>query len=460
MSNRLQGSPRSPERPVSRPFLSVSPRKENSGVSEAPTSPTRRNRNNLPVQSTSSRKRGHTLTAAQNEHGRPPPITPLAYSKDFEQAAALTRSKPSSVQFNPIGPSFYPSRQSSSSTTAQSRRNPPHLPVPPALITPNGQPTARHPPPPPLQSFSSSPFRVSVPPSTPVPPPTPLPATTSYSEASVQTEPLNPEPSSEASPRLIDVCATCSGSVFEKIDGATRYHRLHDLDSAAVILNTLARQDITLGRFLSIILDPENLGSMNRTNRTKLLNFLQGQNPGSHPVDIAQAMANHKYARDKPSTSASEEDVLTFPFPFPSYSVPPPSSSVSSNTLQAALQNVADYAEMSFYKVPASRALRNYAVHETLIVIEKEMESLVQADELRTSGAGDGAFSWKFILNFSFVSLLHVILLEAPILWTIMTTASVGERRGATLKKVREEARGGGGRGSNNFRDPWLVSNF
>ena len=64
--------------------------------------------------------------------------------------------------------------------------------------------------------------------------------------------------------------------------------------------------------------------------------------------------------------------------------------------------------------------------------------------------------NWDMILSFSIESIQAILMTKVPLIWTILTSLAVKQHR-SQLVETRAQSKQGG-QGSNNMRDPYLVS--
>src|SRR5258708_15535325 len=67
-----------------------------------------------------------------------------------------------------------------------------------------------------------------------------------------------------------------------------------------------------------------------------------------------------------------------------------------------------------------------------------------------------GRFDWEVILGFSIESVQSIIMTKALVIWMLLTSLAI-EHRQSQLVETRKKSKEGG-QGSNNTRDPYLVS--
>jgi len=101
--------------------------------------------------------------------------------------------------------------------------------------------------------------------------------------------------------------------------------------------------------------------------------------------------------------------------------------------------------------------LKQYFLCEVLEEINSEIKTLVKESTLHVEGSV--ALSWSKTTVFSFMQTQELIQKKAPALWSVLTMAAIGNGNIGRLLGIWKEAKeGAGGCGSNNMRDPWLVS--
>src|SRR5258708_3623380 len=88
--------------------------------------------------------------------------------------------------------------------------------------------------------------------------------------------------------------------------------------------------------------------------------------------------------------------------------------------------------------------------------IKREMDTLLHDDYWRATNLETDRFDWDVILSFSIESAQSIIMENAPIIWMLLTWLAVEYRR-PQLVETRTQSKQSG-QGSNNTRDPYLVS--
>ena len=100
--------------------------------------------------------------------------------------------------------------------------------------------------------------------------------------------------------------------------------------------------------------------------------------------------------------------------------------------------------------------MKQYFLCEVLEEINSEIKTLVKESTLHVEGSV--ALSWSKTTAFSFMQ-TQLIQKKALALWLVLTMAAIGNGNLGCLLGIWKEAKeGAGGCGSNNMRDPWLVS--
>ena len=245
-------------------------------------------------------------------------------------------------------------------------------------------------------------------------------------------------------PRCVLTCKACGSTSFIQRNGIEKERVLNELSGAGVVLSVLKHQKLTLGKFLHTLLTTPS-EALSDSTRKSLSSFLKGN--GKHSaVDVVRAIYEHPFSR-RPGPPAA---ILPPSFSF-SLAVAECTDSIPSHTAIEA------GAEAVRAPQPARVELRDYFVKEVCKEVGKEMIALTKGDNLRgvQSQAGQG-YTWAFLMGVSFDMMQRFVVSTAPILWTLLTSAAMGEKRAEHLKQVYA-ARQGNGRGSNHVRDPWLV---
>jgi hypothetical protein len=244
-------------------------------------------------------------------------------------------------------------------------------------------------------------------------------------------------------PRCVSTCEACGSTSFIPRNGIEKEQVLKELSGAGVVLSVLKRQKLTLGKFLHILLTTPS-EDLSDSTRKSLSSFLKGN--GKHSaVDVVRAIYEHPFSR------RTGPPAVMIP---PSFSFSPVAVECTEGIpSQAATE---DEAEARVPR-PARVELRNYFVEEVCKEVGKEMVALTKDDNLRGAQEQAGQrYTWTFLMGVSFDALQSFVVSTAPILWTLLTSAAMGEKRAGHLKQVYA-ARKGEGRGSNHSRDPWLV---
>lgn len=108
--------------------------------------------------------------------------------------------------------------------------------------------------------------------------------------------------------------------------------------------------------------------------------------------------------------------------------------------------------------VSTQSKLRQLFAAETLSLIQSEVQQLSEVDSLRSNDGLTG-YTWNRVLSFQFSTITNHVIEAAPLLWSVLTTAAIGnEKRGDRIRETMQKSENKSGRGSNNGRDPWLVS--
>ena len=216
--------------------------------------------------------------------------------------------------------------------------------------------------------------------------------------------------------------------------------------AAHTVMNVLQDLDISLGHFLSTILAPD--ADLQPSAREKVRRFISGTTAHGLPLDIVKSIVNHPHA-----TSYRAQRPVETPFPIPDYASPPAQSSVSPDPSHAEHPPPSQAA-----RPPTANILRAFFVDETLNQIRCEVQSLSKLEVFR-SDDGDAGYSWTRVLAFHFSSVMAHVLESAPVLWSVITTAAIGDaKRSVQIRETMRSSENKSGRGSNNARDPWLVS--
>lgn len=413
-----------------------------------------------------------------------PPPKKLLYSSDYDRNALRAQQhtfrvdSPSTVPSStfyarrPLGPRL-PVRPAVSVTSAGSRRIP-QSPQPPTSSTPLSSPRN------PAVTGVSTPITSQIgsqqPPGAPARPsfsfvappgPSAIPAlylerpAVALTHAPVQPKSLPPSSTlvRNAPPHVptVKICQDCGGTNFADVGGAEKARMRESLDGAGPVLHLLRERGLPLGRFLSVVFDKERWDDLDQPSRKQIEWFLHGATKGGHPVDVVRSIFDHPQSRSKQGTVQQ--------FIFPECSVPPSSSFDSPEQEKEALlvlrpPDTSDGAGRSQLCVRARDALLPFFVDTVVAEMSREADHLMRDEVMKgpTSGRTDEKLSWDSLTSFSFgLTMLHMIV-YAPIMWILLTSAAIGKNRSARIKEVNSSEENESGRGSNNTRDPWLVS--
>ncbi|KAF8337097.1 uncharacterized protein EI90DRAFT_3014036 [Cantharellus anzutake] len=251
-------------------------------------------------------------------------------------------------------------------------------------------------------------------------------------------------------------CTSCgSTESHAAVNPETHKGVLTEVQQAEIILATLRQQNLTIGQFFAIILDPENEDKLTQNSQSALAAFLQGRTKtGTQPIDAVQLMFHHRLSQDR-----LHETSTTY-HPLPIYARPPAVPSfhpdIPATCATAGVMLVPGFDNINVWDgVRAHNSLKQYFLREVLDEINSEMKSLVKESTLRADGSI--ALTWAKMTTFSFTHTQELIQKRAPAMWSILTMAAVGNGNIGCLLSVQKEAQEGArGRGTNNMRDPWL----
>src|SRR5260370_32133460 len=84
------------------------------------------------------------------------------------------------------------------------------------------------------------------------------------------------------------------------------------------------------------------------------------------------------------------------------------------------------------------------------------MDKLLHDDYWHATSSEKGRFDWDVILSFLIETVQAILMTKAPLIWTMLTLLAV-EHHQSQLVETRAQSKQGG-QGSNNMRDPYLVS--
>ncbi len=226
-------------------------------------------------------------------------------------------------------------------------------------------------------------------------------------------------------------------------------------------LGVLSLYPIYIGQFLVVILDPKNEDRLMQNSQSALAAFLQGWTVvGTQPINATRLMFHHCLSQDGP------RDANTAYHPLPIYAQPPTIPSFHPQSISSSLDSMSDvtstpglgFDTRSIWNgVRAHCSLKQYSFHEVLEDINSKIKTLVKESTLCAEGSV--ALSWSKTMAFSFMQTQELIQKKAPALWLVLTMAAIGNGNIGRLLGIWKEAKEGArGCGSNNMRDPWLVS--
>lgn len=181
-----------------------------------------------------------------------------------------------------------------------------------------------------------------------------------------------------------------------------------------VVMRVMQDLSLSLGLFLQTILSPR--ANLAPSAKEKVRRFVTGSTAHGNPVDIVKAILQHPHATVYYSNGRPVETL----FPLPSYSHPPPQSSVSASFCDT------EESSSESHQPSTANLMRALFVDETLKQIRNEVQSLVNLDELRSNDGATG-YTWGRVLSFRFSVVMKHIIKSAPILWSIITTAAIGD---------------------------------
>ena len=171
-----------------------------------------------------------------------------------------------------------------------------------------------------------------------------------------------------------------------------------------------------------------------RSTTESLKHFIQGHTKENHPIDVVRALYNHPYAHLSHRYEPSYLPLPEFTIPLNDHQ-PVPDSNEKGCT----------YSE-----------LQQYFVDQSLKHTKFEMNRLLHEDYWHASSSETGRFDWDVVLGFSIESIQIILMTKAPVIWMLLTLLAVEHHR-PQLAEARTQSKQGG-QGSNNARDPYLVS--
>lgn len=201
---------------------------------------------------------------------------------------------------------------------------------------------------------------------------------------------------------MIRVCKSCGDRDFVEMDNGKRMRWIKELSGAEVILSVMRKQDLTVGKFCTIIFASNRRAELSPQSRSQISLFLAGMTEDT-PGAVVRAMSKHPFGR-----TTVKGRVMQPSFVLPAYSIPPLTSAVWTEALGASLPGAAT-------ALPAYEAIRQFCVEETLAHVEMEMTAFSSLAELRSSD--DDGLTWRFLTAFSSTSILLLVMTHAPCLW-------------------------------------------
>src|SRR5258708_15106492 len=238
-------------------------------------------------------------------------------------------------------------------------------------------------------------------------------------------------------PCCMSTCEACGGTSLIQQNGIEKEQVLNELSGASVVLSIPKCQKLTLGKFLHIVLTTPSK-DLSDSTRKSISSFLKGN--GKHSaVDVIQAIYKHPF--------------LCHPGPLaamlpPSFSFSPVAAECTDGiSSQTAMEAEAEARAPQ----PTQVELHDYFVKEVCKEVGKEMIVLTKGDNLQGAQAQAGQrYTWAFLLGVLFDMMQSFVVSTAPILWILLTSVAMGEKRAEHLKQVYA-ARKGKGQGSNHW---------
>lgn len=184
-----------------------------------------------------------------------------------------------------------------------------------------------------------------------------------------------------------------------------------------IVMAVLGYLHITIGAFLLQLFDGDEMSHLTQPTRISLTRFLGGTSAlGTRPVDVVDAIYRHPYGCEHDRSAQP-----IYNHPLPPYAQPPNTS---------ALDSESDNTDSEPTIIPstsnhAHNALRTWAISLVASVVNGEVTRLAQDPVLRPSDMG---ITWSFLFDFSMATLQTLVIEKAPVLWTIITSAFIGEK--------------------------------
>ncbi|KAF8307577.1 uncharacterized protein EI90DRAFT_3026409 [Cantharellus anzutake] len=229
------------------------------------------------------------------------------------------------------------------------------------------------------------------------------------------------------------MCGVCRSSKIHTSTRAERYRKQNLAGKAKVIFEVLCAQQLTIGDFLMILCDQNELlkKEMSSSMKVEIACFLHGQKKSNQPLDFVRAITEHPMAR----YGRKQEPVHQIP----SYGIPTKLPATLFRSEQDRAQHLdAGVRESQRECMDSSyEALQKFFVEKVVEQVQWETELLQKDPSLRSLDNEKQGFSWESVNEFCLEDMQQVIMEKAPVIWTILTAIAIGDER-ATLLRVTQ----------------------
>src|SRR5258708_608887 len=248
-------------------------------------------------------------------------------------------------------------------------------------------------------------------------------------------------------------CGSCgSNGSHILVDASSNKDVPKEIWQAEVILAALHEQNLMIGQFLVVILDPKNEDRLTQNSQSVLAAFLQGWTVvGTQPINATRLMFHHHLSQDGPRDANTAYHLL------PIYAWPPTIPSSHPQSISSSSDSMSDVTSTPGFDtrsilngVRAHCSLKQYFLCEVLEEINSEIKTLVKESTLYAEGSV--ALSWSKTMSFSFMQTQELIQKKALALWSVLTMAAIGNGNIGRLLSIWKKAnKGPKWCGSNNI---------
>ncbi|KAF8318295.1 uncharacterized protein EI90DRAFT_3021078 [Cantharellus anzutake] len=191
-------------------------------------------------------------------------------------------------------------------------------------------------------------------------------------------------------------------------------------------------EGLSLGKFLSVIFDLQSRkDALLPSAHQKVNNFLKGYNDwGTQPVDIVRLIFEHDFGRDMGCQPTYH--------PLPPFTSHPHQEAAGGFPASAkGIQATSFYEHQDFSGKGSEKSLKQYFAQKALKEVDQEMMLLASDKILKASE--HTALTWEKVTGFSFTQIQGRVREKTPLLWTILTTSTIGSNV-SHLEKAHEDA--------------------